>query len=199
MDNFIKLNFDNTIFSAYSKINIGAGKSDFWRYCVLYVNGGVYLDIDSIIDDNLDSLIGETDQCVISREGGFGNQGKFLQWCLIFQRGHPILKELIDICVDNINKKVSTNLVTLTGPIPYTRAINRVMGRLYSKKVDNLYYESDKNLNRELNNPENEVRAKFHKHDYRPFMNFEMNKDVQQILRKGTVHWRDDKTPVISD
>ena len=44
---FIKNNFEPVVLEAYSKINpiYGAMKADFFRYCVLYKTGGIYLDI----------------------------------------------------------------------------------------------------------------------------------------------------------
>ena len=42
---FIKENFDKEVLDAYDKLKPLAFKADLWRYCVLYKNGGVYLDI----------------------------------------------------------------------------------------------------------------------------------------------------------
>ena len=42
---FIKNNFDKTILNAYDSLIPGAYKADLWRYCVLYIHGGIYLDI----------------------------------------------------------------------------------------------------------------------------------------------------------
>ena len=42
---FIEANFDEEVLSAYDKLIPGAYKADLWRYCVLYKNGGIYLDI----------------------------------------------------------------------------------------------------------------------------------------------------------
>jgi len=49
IDEFIKSNFDEYVYNAYSKLNIGAARADFWRYCILYKFGGIYLDFDSEI------------------------------------------------------------------------------------------------------------------------------------------------------
>mmetsp|Transcript_9464 Transcript_9464/g.14602 ORF Transcript_9464/g.14602 Transcript_9464/m.14602 type:complete len:355 (+) Transcript_9464:91-1155(+) len=52
VQNFMKEHFSGTrVYQAFQSINpkLGAMKADFWRYCVLYVYGGVYLDMDSII------------------------------------------------------------------------------------------------------------------------------------------------------
>jgi hypothetical protein len=42
---FIEANFDPEVLAAYDKLIPGAYKADLWRYCVLYKNGGIYLDI----------------------------------------------------------------------------------------------------------------------------------------------------------
>jgi len=43
--NFITANFDESVLNAFDNIIPGAYKADLWRYCVLYINGGIYLDI----------------------------------------------------------------------------------------------------------------------------------------------------------
>ena len=43
--NFIKDYFGNSVANAYNKLIPESYKSDLWRYCVLYINGGIYLDI----------------------------------------------------------------------------------------------------------------------------------------------------------
>ena len=42
---FIGTHFDNDVLDAYNKLIPGAYKADLWRYCVMYIDGGVYLDI----------------------------------------------------------------------------------------------------------------------------------------------------------
>lgn len=42
---FIKNNFEEDVLYAFDKLKPGAYKADLWRYCVLYIYGGIYLDI----------------------------------------------------------------------------------------------------------------------------------------------------------
>jgi mannosyltransferase OCH1-like enzyme len=42
---FIKNNFDEEVVYSFDKLKPGAYKADLWRYCVLYIHGGIYLDI----------------------------------------------------------------------------------------------------------------------------------------------------------
>jgi len=43
--NFIKNNFDEDVINAFDTLIPGAYKSDLWRYCILYIKGGIYLDL----------------------------------------------------------------------------------------------------------------------------------------------------------
>jgi len=42
---FIKKHFTISVLNAFDSLIPGAYKADLWRYCVLFVNGGIYLDI----------------------------------------------------------------------------------------------------------------------------------------------------------
>jgi len=42
---FIEEYFPSNVLDAYDKLIPGAYKADLWRYCVLYVAGGIYIDI----------------------------------------------------------------------------------------------------------------------------------------------------------
>jgi mannosyltransferase OCH1-like enzyme len=45
---FIKSNFNDDVLNAYKSLIPCSYKSDLWRYCVLYINGGIYMDIKFI-------------------------------------------------------------------------------------------------------------------------------------------------------
>ena len=51
-EDFIKKNFDKDVLFAFHNLIPGAFKADLWRYCILYINGGIYVDIKFIIDEN---------------------------------------------------------------------------------------------------------------------------------------------------
>ena len=42
---FIKQNFSDDVLYVFDKLKPGAYKADLWRYCILYINGGIYIDI----------------------------------------------------------------------------------------------------------------------------------------------------------
>ena len=122
MDDFVNYNFPGDISDAYNQLNIGAARADLWRYLILYRYGGIYLDIDAAITKSLDTLIRPDDSAIITREPF---EGLFNQWILIFKKGHPLLREIINQCVRNIQTRSSNNILHLTGSTVFTKMINK--------------------------------------------------------------------------
>ncbi len=118
---FILKEYGREIFDLYNRINIGAAKADFFRYAILYKKGGVYLDIDSLILEKLDRFILPTDAAIISLES---HLQYYVQWALIFEPGHPILKRTLEIVIENLRaNKFPNDVHKMTGPSAYTQAI----------------------------------------------------------------------------
>jgi len=53
---FLEKHFNKEIADLFKKIPIGMYKADLWRLCKLYINGGVYADVDLIPHININSL-----------------------------------------------------------------------------------------------------------------------------------------------
>jgi mannosyltransferase OCH1-like enzyme len=197
MDAWIKNNCNESICEAYNKLHVGAAKADLWRYLILYQNGGVYLDMDSIIYKSLDELIQPDESAIISREG---SRGYFMQWMLVFEKGHPILKSTIDKCVHNINNPNTTNIVYLTGPGVFTEAINEIYS---SHTTNNLWDTEDDELNLITNNKDNKVRSRFLGISYSPRADWKNDRvdspyadwkhDRVDYLYQGYKYWRDER------
>ncbi len=122
VEDFFYQEFEPHVFLSYKKLNIGAAKADMFRYAVLYKRGGIYLDIDSSINDKLNSFINPDDKAIITFEG---HPGFYAQWALIYEAGHPFLKKTLDKIVENISlNKYPNDVHRMTGPSVYTEAIN---------------------------------------------------------------------------
>ena len=46
--NFLKIHFNDHIVNLFKSIEKGMYKADLWRLCKLYINGGVYADVDLV-------------------------------------------------------------------------------------------------------------------------------------------------------
>ena len=58
---FIAKYFDYNVLAAFDGLIPGAYKADLWRYCVLYIHGGIYLDI-KFVSENRFKLLHLTDK-----------------------------------------------------------------------------------------------------------------------------------------
>lgn len=171
---YIKTHFDEDIQRAYLKLNVGAAKADFWRYLILYREGGIYLDIDSVLYSPLNTLIKETDKAIISREK---NPDIFLQWCMIFEQNHPILKRTIDKCVYNILNETTTDIMYLTGPRVFSQAIQEYIGF-------NAYNQPDEIVNKKVKD------VRFFDYDFPGYCNWKH--DRADVLYYNVLHWSKD-------
>lgn len=61
---FIKKHFKEDVLNAFKVIKSGAGKADLFRYCYLYIKGGVYIDIDNICVVPLKDIIKKEDDFI---------------------------------------------------------------------------------------------------------------------------------------
>lgn len=187
IETFIQENYDERIYQAYKQLNIGASKADFWRYLILYKKGGIYLDIDSAIVARLDTFIREDDKAIISREG---NPGVFLQWALMFEAGHPILKSIIEICIHNIESRTHTQIPDLVGPRAFTRAIYNTLCPFLGESLrDKLYFIKDDYLNQQIvqSVPPN-TQCRFYNVDYRNVCVWKKH-PACETLYKQQPHW----------
>lgn len=122
IEKFLSEEFEEDILGLYKRLNIGAAKADFFRYAVLLKKGGIYLDIDSSIKGSLNDFIFPDDTAIISEEG---NPGLYVQWALVYEAGHPFLKQTLELVCENIRyNRYPNDVHKMTGPTVYTEAIN---------------------------------------------------------------------------
>lgn len=125
IESFIQREFGDTIHALYKRIAIGAARADVFRYAILYKRGGVYLNIDSLINGKLDDFITPEDEAILSAEA---NPGLYVQWALAYGPGHPFLKRTLEKVFDNLtNNRYPNDVHKMTGPTAYTAAVNECL------------------------------------------------------------------------
>ena len=74
---FIQNNFPEDILIAYDTLKPGAYKADLWRLCILYINGGIYIDIKFNCINNFKFIaLTEKEHFVLDRPGFFWKEGE---------------------------------------------------------------------------------------------------------------------------
>lgn len=129
---FIKDNFNDRILKAYLKINpkYGPARADLFRYLIIYLYGGVYLDIKSgPINRKINNLLENENKLLISYgsnypiglipwfhiknifkgyddwsyfSGTYFNE--YVQWFVISPKGNTVIKKIIQQVITNIEK-----------------------------------------------------------------------------------------------
>jgi hypothetical protein len=117
---FIKKNFEIQVYNAYCRIIPGAFKADLWRYCILYIYGGVYVDIDTIcintIDDYLNNDIEFMTPIDLNNCPHYGKYNLFNSFIASIPK-HPILLDCINRIVHNVeNNIVPFSNLDFSGP-----------------------------------------------------------------------------------
>ncbi len=122
---FIKKHFDQKVLNAYNTLIPGAYKADLWRYCVLYIQGGIYLDIKYFCVNDF-KLIALTDKEYFVRDFSdrftmgpmIGLDQGIYNGLLVSKPNNPILKEAIDKIVTYVEKQFyGTHPLDVTGPL----------------------------------------------------------------------------------
>ena len=115
--NFIQNNFDYSVLKAYDSLIPTAYKADLFRYCYLYINGGVYIDCKHTITCPLSELIDKDDQFLsvedLKSEGRNGILNSFM--CSIPRLS--FFQNMISEIVFNCQNKIYNSVLEVTGPL----------------------------------------------------------------------------------
>ena len=102
----IKEHFSEHVLQAYEKLPKGAFRADFWRYCCLFIHGGVYADIDTVCRSPLRKLIKPEDTLIIPR--GVLHKTFMYNAFICTEPGNLIIKSVIDTAVEIIHSGMKT-------------------------------------------------------------------------------------------
>ena len=115
------------VLRAFDALIPGAFRSDLFRYCFLYIHGGVYLDADVLAVLPLSELLGSEDEFVSAEDSGNGWVHNAL---LGAAPRNPIIKVALDTAVDRITRcDYGRNPLSVTGPMLLRDVVgNRLLG-----------------------------------------------------------------------
>ncbi len=150
VENYIKKYYGDVIYQYYEKINpeYGAAKADFFRYLLLYKEGGIYIDLKCKFNKPLNSILYPNDTYILShwdnetgeKHEGWGHfkelkhikKGEYIMGFIISSKGHPFLRKVILQVLKNIDSYNpffdgvgKMGVLRTTGPIVYSSVIER--------------------------------------------------------------------------
>jgi mannosyltransferase OCH1-like enzyme len=110
---FIKKYFGSVVSMAYSSLIPSAYKADLWRYCVLFIHGGIYLDVKYTNVDKIKliQLTKKEHWCLDANDKDVYNA------ILVCKPQNEILLKVIKQIVENVkNKFYGDSFLEPTGP-----------------------------------------------------------------------------------
>lgn len=133
---FIKNNFNSEVLNAYDILIPGAYKADLWRLCVLYINGGIYMDIKLNCINGFKLIeLTEKNHYVKDRIPPFSIYNALMA-C---QKNSPFLIKCIYRIVENVKTRFyGNNPLAPTGPLLLGNVVRN--NNLFSK-VDLTHYK----------------------------------------------------------
>ena len=117
--NFIKENFDESVANSYLSLIPGSYKADLWRLCILYIFGGVYIDIKIMPNNNFKLINLMNKEYFVLERPGFWKKETYGLWngFMICKPKNTILLASINRIVDNVkNQNYDYNFLYPTGP-----------------------------------------------------------------------------------
>lgn len=124
MEEYIRRHFPARVSRCYHAISPDymAARADLFRYCVMYHEGGIYLDIKSVIYKDIFGFIRPGDAAIMDRVRhleGYRREvglGTWEQWLLIFAPHHDYMRRAISRICDSIDESCR-DARTFTGPV----------------------------------------------------------------------------------
>ena len=97
-------NYDQATADIYKKIDHPQIKADYWRYLTLYKFGGVYIDIDVISFDKIDSYLTDKDAFFV-KIGTYleDRDHEYAMWFFGCKPESPVIKDVMDAMMEKLN------------------------------------------------------------------------------------------------
>lgn len=167
---YIKNNFEKRILDAFDNIVPYACKFDLWRYCILYNNGGIYLDSKYYPINNF-KLYWLTDNEYYCRDLETSYSGIYNAFMIVKPK-NKFLLQAINTFVENVETKF------------YGSCSLEPTGPLMLKKISNNFNININSLNLYLEEIQNNCYIR-----YKSLSILEMHKNYRFEQIKNTKHW----------
>ncbi|GJL82814.1 MAG: hypothetical protein DHS20C01_24480 [marine bacterium B5-7] len=126
IDAYLKIHFDSDLLRVFRAFPLGVMRADTWRYAVLFIEGGLYTDLDTECCIALDDWLPCDAQLVVGVEV---DDAHFCQWTVAAAPRQIILKTTLELIVTRAWNGVDTSNPHFvhyhTGPSIWTDAFRQ--------------------------------------------------------------------------
>lgn len=178
---FIQDYFDKRVVRCYQQLIPGAFKADLWRYCKLYIDGGIYIDLGMELKMGLDKLVEDYDVVVVKDSNYFSEYCLWNGFIITYPKNKLFLYVIDVICskIEKLDK--GKNIIDLTGPSVfgevfcnyYNTSVDPGEKLINNTKIKILQIDFNKKVIKDINNEEILFCHKYH---FKDTYNEEMSK-----------------------
>jgi mannosyltransferase OCH1-like enzyme len=132
---FVLNNFGQEWFAIYNSYKANILRADLWRYMCLYINGGLYSDLDIFCNDSIESFFDLKNNFIASEEpSGPG----YSQMIFAAEPGSIFLKNIINnIKIKYYQKNKYNNIIDYeTNEVGYIIFTDSIIQTTYSEEID---------------------------------------------------------------
>jgi hypothetical protein len=144
-ETFLRTHFPVEVLQAYRSLIPGAFKADLFRYCALLIHGGVYADVDILLESSLDVVVEPDVGFMVPMDEP---EGCVWQGLIAAAPGHPFMAHAIQTVVNQVRNRFTSvdidatfcpnprykvlhsfDVLFTAGPCLLGSSMNRVLGR----------------------------------------------------------------------
>lgn len=154
---FLDIHFPPEVREAYEILAPGAYKADLFRYCVLLIHGGIYADVDVMLNLDLNKIDDDIGFIVPVDEPGRSEGVGSCLWngFIAAAPGHPFIAKVIEMVINIVRNRYTAvdiddmlcprpnlghshdwDLLFITGPCVLGAAINSILGKDMQSNVE---------------------------------------------------------------
>ena len=149
-------NQDSDVVRAFDYILPGAIKADFFRYCYLYIKGGIYIDSKVICNISFNELIKENDELILCLDDA---PKSIYNGIIMTTKNNTILYEVIKECMKNIFNNIYLNDI-------HEPTGNKLLYKYFNSHHNNLKLKKKDEFIQYNNNNDNKLLFISHYKDY---------------------------------
>jgi hypothetical protein len=126
---FVEENFDSEWVEIFKACPLGVMRADIWRIMVVYIHGGIYADLDTVCNVQIDKWMPQLrdKKLIVNAE----HEVHIQQWTFAAEPRHPALKHTLDLIKEGLENPDYNDphfVHVLTGPKAFTVGILDYLG-----------------------------------------------------------------------
>ncbi len=138
---FIQQHFDQDVIDAYDNLIPGAYRADLWRYCILYIHGGIYADCKLVLHQPLNILLPQNCEFMMAKDvvntRRMAFSGYLYNAFIVSTPQHPFLEKAIKLVVSNVRRGFyGWDPLSVTGPGLFGRVVNLCTGKAETASIE---------------------------------------------------------------